>query len=282
MNVEFNLDKIRELFISFYDLSGLRLALFNGDYQPLFIYPLLDRPVCGLIQSNPSGKALCRLSEFRGMERAELSKEGYSLYCCHAGLIDVCFTVKYEQETVAYLFFGSLISDQDISRDEILDNCASLITERSVWEKAVMDMPYTPIGYIHSAIHVMRACLNNILYENMIKMQGDVIWEKIDSYVNENISKKFSLSDMSRDIFVSTSTISHKTKSVTGQSIGNYILRRKMDRASDYLRHTDHKVNQIADMIGIGDYNCFSRLFKKTFGISPTQFRDERQKTDMN
>lgn len=282
MNVEFNLDKIRRLFIDFYTLSGLRLALYNADYQLLFDYPAENRPICSLIQHTPSGKALCRLSEHRGMEQAEHSKEGYSLYCCHAGLIDVCFTVKYEHETVAYFFFGSLISDQSVSRGAILENCAPLISEIAVWEEAIMHMPYTPISYIHSAIHVMRACINNILYENMIKIQGDVIWEKIDNYVNDNISRKFSLTDMSRDIFVSTSTISHRTKSATGQSIGNYILRRKMDRASDYLRHTDYKINQVADMIGIGDYNYFSRLFKKTFGISPTQFRDEHRRAGMN
>ena len=46
-----------------------------------------------------------------------------------------------------------------------------------------------------------------------------------------------------------------------------------MIKASEYLYLTDYKINYISTLLGINDYNYFSRLFRRIFGMSPTQYR---------
>ena len=52
-------------------------------------------------------------------------------------------------------------------------------------------------------------------------------------------------------------------------SLSNYVARRKMIKASEYLYLTDYKINYISTLLGIDDYNYFSRLFRRIFGMSP-------------
>jgi AraC-like DNA-binding protein len=52
-----------------------------------------------------------------------------------------------------------------------------------------------------------------------------------------------------------------------------YIIRKRMDAAAVSLLNLDLKVKEIAASVGIENFHYFSRLFKKTFGVSPMGYR---------
>ena len=133
------------------------------------------------------------------------------------------------------------------------------------------------MDYILSCSHIMEACIQSVLLDTMLKISQNSLWQKIDAWVNANIDKKILLSDLSRELMVSESTISHKAKEMVGQSMGEFILRRKMSKACEYLLVTDLKIHEIAGKVGIPDYNYFSRVFKKIYGLSPIQYRKNTQ-----
>ncbi len=62
-------------------------------------------------------------------------------------------------------------------------------------------------------------------------------------------------------------------KRQTGMSPLAYFNRLKIQRACLLLRETDLKINQICHKLGIKDQYYFSRLFSKTMGQSPTDYR---------
>ena len=45
--------------------------------------------------------------------------------------------------------------------------------------------------------------------------------------------------------------------------------------AANLLRHTQLQVQTVAQHCGIGDVNYFSKVFKRHFGLTPRQFREE-------
>jgi AraC-like DNA-binding protein len=51
------------------------------------------------------------------------------------------------------------------------------------------------------------------------------------------------------------------------------LMQLKMNKAANLLITSKFNINQIAKMTGIKDAYHFSRLFKKRFNISPTQYR---------
>lgn len=107
--------------------------------------------------------------------------------------------------------------------------------------------------------------------------------EKIDStdivsmavrYMNENIEKQLTLSELSYYIGYSTSQFSLIFRNRTGHSPLNYFNLLKVQRACQLLETTDLKINQICSKVGIDDSYYFSRLFSKIVGISPKKYRE--------
>ncbi|GJG29918.1 hypothetical protein PRBRB14_07970 [Hallella multisaccharivorax DSM 17128] len=91
--------------------------------------------------------------------------------------------------------------------------------------------------------------------------------------MNENIEKQLTLAQIADYIGYSTSQFSLIFKIKMGHSPLNYFNMLKVQRACKFLEITDLKINQICTKVGIDDSYYFSRLFSKTVGISPKQYR---------
>jgi AraC-like DNA-binding protein len=60
-----------------------------------------------------------------------------------------------------------------------------------------------------------------------------------------------------------------------GESPHAYLLTRRLERAAALLRGTDHSVAEICFCIGLQSVGSFTTSFTRTFGISPTAYRDQ-------
>lgn len=63
-------------------------------------------------------------------------------------------------------------------------------------------------------------------------------------------------------------------KSETGESLGDYIIRIKMERARYLLQHTNRKIYEITAELGYQNPQYFSRMFKKYYGMTPNEYRE--------
>lgn len=54
--------------------------------------------------------------------------------------------------------------------------------------------------------------------------------------------------------------------------LADYIRRKRVHLAKKLLK-SDFMVKEVGDMVGINDYNYFSKLFKKETGYSPTEYK---------
>ena len=62
-------------------------------------------------------------------------------------------------------------------------------------------------------------------------------------------------------------------KEETGETLTDYIVRFRIEKAKLLLRGFDKNVSQIAAAVGFGSSAVFIRAFKRYEGITPTQFR---------
>lgn len=94
-------------------------------------------------------------------------------------------------------------------------------------------------------------------------------------YMEENIEKKLSLSDITSHIGYSQSHFSLLFRKQTGYSPSAFFNHLKIQRACHLLNFTDMKINQICYKVGIDDCYYFSRLFSKIMGTSPEKYRKQ-------
>lgn len=102
----------------------------------------------------------------------------------------------------------------------------------------------------------------------------------IKSYIAKYWNQKLTLSEIAAFVHLSPSYSSALFKESTGLSIMDYIIRFRIDKASEMLKYSDRLVSEIAEESGFCDIFYFSRTFKRHTGFSPAAYRRNERNAD--
>ena len=96
--------------------------------------------------------------------------------------------------------------------------------------------------------------------------------ERINSLINENMDNSdFSIADITKALGISRSLLHIKMKTFFNTSMTDYIKQCRMTKACELLR-SGLNVSETAYSTGFSDPNYFTKVFKKTYGMPPTEF----------
>jgi AraC-like DNA-binding protein len=113
---------------------------------------------------------------------------------------------------------------------------------------------------------------DHIIAKGMITKREDTVGRIVD-YIRININNEINADILARELFLSKNGIYSAIKNEFGMTLGQYIQVARLDKASQMLLTTDKSIMEISEQCGIDDFNYFSRLFRKNFGLSPTTYR---------
>lgn len=82
-----------------------------------------------------------------------------------------------------------------------------------------------------------------------------------------------SLSDIAARYRVSVAYCSRLIHQVTGMSFKELLLRRRLEKAAQFLKQTDLPVVRIIEAVGYDNTSYFHRAFRQNFGMSPREYR---------
>lgn len=91
--------------------------------------------------------------------------------------------------------------------------------------------------------------------------------EKVIKYMNKNINKKITVTELSQLVKLSPTYLSETFKDVTGYSIIKFFNKMKIDKAKELIIEGDKKIKEVAGLMGFTDEFYFSRMFKNIEGI---------------
>ena len=84
----------------------------------------------------------------------------------------------------------------------------------------------------------------------------------------------FSMIALAGELNLSRSSLYAKFEALTGMKPNEYVMLRKLKKASDFLKNNPSmNISEISDLLGFGSPRYFSRCFKNRFGVSPVDFR---------
>jgi AraC-like DNA-binding protein len=86
-----------------------------------------------------------------------------------------------------------------------------------------------------------------------------------------------SVAEMARSAGLGQSQFHALFRATTGQSPKQFRLRKLLDRAVDRLITTTDPITEIAYGLGYQNVSSFNRLFRRRFGVTPTEFRASRR-----
>lgn len=93
------------------------------------------------------------------------------------------------------------------------------------------------------------------------------------SYIQANISEKIQVDDLSEKACMSRTSFYRAFKREFSISPLEFILKEKIKKAKQMLSETKTSISDVCYQLGFSDLNYFGRQFKKSEGISPTQYR---------
>lgn len=193
-----------------------------------------------------------------------------------------------ETRNVINLLFDKIIEEKSASPDVVKDGIIEIINIFSnllkSYYSSFSDMrilsPYSEIMK-KSNIYQLRQWFDSFITEfyNFTKqILGNKFREEImkaKEYIIENYNKDIDLSMVAKFVNQSENYFSYMFKKETGENFIDYLNNIRIKKAKELLLNHDYKVYEVADIVGYNSISYFIKIFKKTAGCSPNEYKKQ-------
>ena len=97
--------------------------------------------------------------------------------------------------------------------------------------------------------------------------------QKAMDYIEKNLIRDISYYDIAREAGISVPHFYRLFKRLTGDTVGAYLLRRRISLAANDLADSNKSIVSIALEYGFESHDVFTRAFKRVYGMSPSKYR---------
>ena len=130
-------------------------------------------------------------------------------------------------------------------------------------------------------------CIDNLkisLFQQRLSVEPEQQEERtitgITRYLQEHLAEDVSLSVLAEQFHLNAQYISQLFKSEIGVNFLAYLTNIRMEKAKKLMLSTSLSIAEVAEQSGYGDYRVFTKVFKKSEGITPSQYRRDFLEAD--
>lgn len=278
MNIFFNTDELLRLITNLYTLTGIRANILDTGGTDI----RLDEwhlPFCTTMNSTPEGHSRCLECDAR--EAAICRKTGnVHYYRCHAGICEAVIPISSGGQTLAYLTFGQFL-DTSSMEEQWKNTLATLDWYQGDKEKLHRQFfqfrQYTR-DQVDAFADLLRAMATYIMVEGMIHSTGHSELQQLEAFLEQHYMEKLSLSSISAQLNIGRTKLCALAKELSGgRTLTHLIAERRVQAAKTLLVQTNMPISEVAERVGISDYNYFSKIFRSIAGVTPSGYRKSRR-----
>ncbi|MBQ4037058.1 MAG: helix-turn-helix transcriptional regulator [Clostridia bacterium] len=100
--------------------------------------------------------------------------------------------------------------------------------------------------------------------------------ERAKAFISEHIDRHLTVSDVAEAVGVSKNYLTNVFSATEGVPLMEYINRRKLSHMVELIRRYDYSLSQAGEQVGFSDTNYVSRMFRRYYGMTFTQFKQQR------
>ncbi len=284
-------NEITELISSFKTLMGVGICFY--DTERFFGYHTTGKKentghyceFCNCAKLLEGGRAAC--DKCHRNECTELAKSYRSpfFYKCHLGICELVVPVIKSEKLIGLIFIGQCrIEGEDASR-EVCEGAMALGGNPEIFLSLYNDLPIIKrsdmlaVGNLFTLYFSKLGDSIDFFGKSGISMATDAtLSKKIANHIEYNYSREISTKTISEQFYLSESHISRVFKKEMKLSITDYIRKVRIEHAGRLLSATSIPINSIALNVGYHDANYFSRIFTKETGLSPSKYRNKKER----
>ncbi len=260
-----NAEDLRAILELFYTLSGIRIVLFDESFNEIIAYPSEKCAFCQEIRKSGQLSAKCVESDLSAFQKSRNLGE-IVIYKCHAGLIEATVPLSHGGRIIGYVMFGQIT---DIKDKELLRQFIDDINKKYNVACSTKGLKYRSKKQLSAAANLLEMCTEYIILKEMVVPQFSASTMLATEYISANLGKEIKIADICDYAGVSRTALYDSFSREYGIGISSYIRKKRLEYAKGLLKSTNLPVSAVSERAGFSDYNYFSRIFKKEFGISP-------------
>jgi AraC family L-rhamnose operon regulatory protein RhaS len=97
--------------------------------------------------------------------------------------------------------------------------------------------------------------------------------KEIILYLYTNYMNKITIQELTDKFHINRTSLTERFHEITGYPVMDYLIRLRLYLASKMLKETLLPISEIIERVGFSDITHFGRMFKKSFGYSPSEYR---------
>jgi len=279
------LDNIVYDFANATGLGSVAVDLNGKEISPWYNFTSFCQQVRQIAAYHPYCQQCDRCGGFESAKAKQIQ-----CYRCHAGLVDFSIPIFINGNLTGFVSCGQARVAENLPLPKIVENDKNLPTESKLIE-LYHEVPELSLMKIKSAAQLLNLIIENYLSKEynlrIVKNVSPVKNQKLETlgrhqatmemilnHINQNFSDNLNLEQMASKANLSMFYFSRTFKELTGTGFTAYLINKRMTEAHCLLEQTNWSIEKIARSVGYNDVHYFSRLFKKTFNRSPSEFRN--------
>ncbi len=257
--------KLLNLLENFYVLTGMKICIFDPDGNEVCYYPERLSPFCEHIRKNKEINEKCLKCDRLALNECRKTKQA-KIYTCHAGLTECVTPITVNGAIKGFIAIGQIRENESAVFPAEYGNKKEL--------KRLYDvLSVIPRSKTESALYILNACAEYEYLKKYVSEFSEAFNVRLQRFINENTDKDLSVDALCREFAMTRRELYYEIKKGFDTTPGELVKEFRLRYATELLRGSEMPVFRIAEKAGIFDYNYFSKIFKKRYGVSPREYR---------
>ena len=112
--------------------------------------------------------------------------------------------------------------------------------------------------------------------ENESVEVGNLLIRKALDYIELHYAEKIGLKTLSDALYISPNYFSDLFRRHMKVKFSDFLIEYRLKKACILLKKPEYKVSEIAEMVGFRDSTYFSTIFKKTYNLTPLEYKNTK------
>ena len=263
--------ELSKILDNFSSIFSVRIAYFLPDGREYRVGKNAESAeYCRIIRDSLGCLETC-LALDRKMLTLAASTKSLQKYRCHGGCIEAIKPLFYGDTLTGFIMIGQF--SDTLRTPSSMVNLSERMGFRRDMDTAFSQIPHFEQEKIDSIITLFSNLTDLINLKHMIQQKERSWVQKVVEYM-EDSKQRVSLREAATIAGKSESRLRHKFKEELGCSFSAFREKICMDKAGKILiERPQISIKELSDQLGFSDPLYFSRVFKKYFGSSPSNYR---------
>ncbi len=274
--LNFDLQLTKKLLTHLGYLTKASVQLYDENFEGTYACTEPCNQFCQMVKCHYADR--CKNSDSGAMQKVKQSDDNNMHYACHFGMKEM--VIKLQRGKIyGYIVIGPMRDTR--TEKQSLAAITQYCAEYGLNEKEMRNLYFKATRFSQQKYEAIKeltfAIFEYAVNKNLITVKHNVFENTIAPYIKANLDKPLDSESLCEAFCMSEKQIYTAVVKSTGIPPKKYITAQRMLGARELIENTDEPLTDIADKVGIHDYNYFGKIFRKTFGHAPSFYRRKKK-----